>query len=87
MRVYCTSPVASISSTVNSSPSGAISTRPKNWPFPSRGEPIAGPAFWKSTSGPKVPSISLGPKEPALIGPATNSQNGSKSVNAARSGE
>src|SRR5262249_30598635 len=32
-------------------------------------------------SGPKVRSICPGPKVPALIGPATNSQNGSKSVN------
>ena len=42
----------------------------------------------RRTSGPKVPSrsASLVAKVPAAIGPDTNSQNGSKSVNAARSG-
>ena len=38
------------------------------------------------TSGPNVRSISPGPNVPALIGPATNSQNGVKSVNCARPG-
>ena len=43
-------------------------------------------AFWNITCGPNVPSSALGPKLPALRGPATNSQNGAKSLNAARSG-
>src|SRR3712207_7337151 len=30
------------------------------------------------TSGPNVMSVAFGPNAPALIGPATNSQNGSK---------
>ena len=36
------------------------------------------------TSGPKVESMAFGPKVPACSGPATNSQNGSNSVNRAR---
>ena len=38
------------------------------------------------TSGPNVGSSVFGPNVPALSGPATNSQNGSKSVNFARAG-
>ena len=38
-------------------------------------------------SGPNVRSISIGPRKvPALIGPATNSQNGVKLLKAARAG-
>ena len=46
---------------------------------------MTGPCASKSRRGPKVPSSVFGPNDPALMGPATNSQNGSKSVNAARS--
>lgn len=53
---------------------------PKNWK-PDSGEVLAaGGAFWKTTCGPKVLSSALGPKLPAFSGPATNSQNGAKSV-------
>jgi hypothetical protein len=38
------------------------------------------------TSGPNVGSSSFGPNVPAFSGPATNSQNGSNSVNVARMG-
>ena len=40
--------------------------------------PAAAPSE-NTTCGPKVSSSALGPKVPALSGPATNSQNGSKS--------
>ena len=38
------------------------------------------------SSGPNVGSSAFGPNVPALSGPATNSQNGSNSVNFARAG-
>ena len=53
------------------------------------GERFAGIPFGMPTnftSGPKVSSIAVGPKVPALNGPATNSQNGRKSVNCAFAG-
>lgn len=43
-------------------------------------------AFTNTRSGPKVLSSALAGKAPAFSGPETNSQNGSKSVNAAREG-
>lgn len=43
-------------------------------------------ALRKTRSGPKVPSSRVAGKAPALSGPETNSQNGSKSSKAARSG-
>ncbi len=47
---------------------------------------IPGGIAMNVTSGPKVLSRAFGPNVPACIGPATNSQNGRKSVNTARSG-
>ncbi len=63
-----------------------MSTSPKNW-YPSAGETFATVgALTKTRSGPKVPSSALAGKAPALSGPETNSQKGSKSVKAAREG-
>ncbi|SKW45077.1 Uncharacterised protein [Mycobacteroides abscessus subsp. abscessus] len=46
-----------------------------------------GAAWTKSARGPKVPSSVDSFPAPAFSGPDTNSQNGSKSVKAARVGE
>ena len=43
-------------------------------------------AFWYTSCGPKVLSSGFGPKPPAWIGPATNSQKPSKSLNCAFAG-
>ena len=71
-------------------PAASMARWPKNW-LPSRGDCRRGESLplEKTTSGPKVwsSSPSLRGKVSAASGPETNSQNGSKSVYAARSGE
>lgn len=63
-----------------------MSTSPKNW-YPPAGETLAVVgAFTHTRSGPNVASSSVAGNAPALSGPETNSQNGSKSPNAARAG-
>ena len=74
-------------------PSARASSRsrvsvPKNWK-PSDGGRLAfmpGGMPTNFASGPNVASSRPGPNVPACSGPATNSQNGSKSVNFARVG-
>src|SRR5499426_3801857 len=81
-------PVRSLSETVSTSLAPSIFASPK-YCMPSVGGRfcfIPGGAEEYFTSGPNVRSMSPGPKVPALIGPATNSQNGVKSVNCARAG-
>ncbi len=82
------SPPTLCSAAVSARVAGSTSSVPKNW-SPSLGGRFGSmpPAIdEKRTSGPNVPSSLFGPKVPACIGPATISQNGSKSVKVARSG-
>jgi hypothetical protein len=65
---------------------GSMSTWPKNWLPPLGGWFGKSAALTNSTLGPNVGSSGFGPNVPALTGPATSSQNGSKSVKAARDG-
>lgn len=66
--------------------SPVVSTSPKNC-GDSIGESFArSGARTKTRSGPNVPSSAFAGKPPAAGGPETNSQNGAKSVTAARSG-
>ena len=75
--------------TVITSVSPSMATWPKNCK-PKQGARFspcsALQPFWYITAGPNVLSSSPGPQVPAWIGPDTNSQNGSKSWNAARFG-
>ncbi len=77
----------SLSQTTMSRLCASIFTSPKNW-NPALGGRVACPvggAFCNTTVGPNVLPSGLGPKVPALSGPATNSQN-LKSLNCAFAG-
>ena len=65
---------------------GSIATCPKNCRLSLGGRFGFGATDVNTASGPKVASRTPGPKVPAWSGPATNSQNGSKSVQVARDG-
>src|SRR6185503_2834713 len=87
VSVHRDAPVASGSHTVRSPLRPFTATSPKCW-NPSSCEVLAaGGACTNTDYGPKVGSSALGPNAPACSGPDTNSQNGSKSPTAARSGE
>src|SRR5262249_51195562 len=86
--LYSVAPARLRSSAVSARVFAFARSRPKNWnpsdggrlPFMPCGMPT------NFTSGPNVLSSGFGPNVPALSGPATNSQNGSNAVNAARDG-